>query len=56
MYVYHYQNAENNLVFRYDNAAHKPALQHPHHKHVPTGIEFPSVPTPIDAIDEILNY
>ena len=26
MYAYHYQDADTNLVFRYDNAAHKPAL------------------------------
>ncbi|MFT5368122.1 MAG: hypothetical protein ACI8V2_003085 [Candidatus Latescibacterota bacterium] len=56
MYAYHYQNAENDLVFRYDNAAHKPSLQHPHHKHLPTGIESSSVPTIIDVIDEILNH
>lgn len=26
MYAYHYQDAEHNLIFRYDNAAHRPAL------------------------------
>lgn len=40
MYAYHYQNAEDSLIFRYDNAAHKPALAQPHHKHLPEGIEL----------------
>lgn len=26
MYAYHDQNAEDNLIFRYDNAAYRPAL------------------------------
>ena len=26
MYAYHYQDADHNLIFRFDNAAHKPAL------------------------------
>jgi len=26
MYAYHYQDAMRQLIFRYDNAAHKPAL------------------------------
>lgn len=34
-YAYHYQNAGNNLVFRYDNSPHHPEIStHPHHKHV----------------------
>ncbi len=34
-YVYHYQDAQGNLVFRYDNAPHHPEVaSHPHHKHV----------------------
>ena len=34
-YAYHYQDVEGNLIFRYDNAAHKPALPFPCHKHLP---------------------
>ena len=34
-YVYHYQNADGALVFRYDNSPHYPDLHNaPHHKHV----------------------
>jgi hypothetical protein len=30
-YAYHYQAQDNSLIFRYDNAAHKPALPQPEH-------------------------
>ncbi len=34
-YSYHYMNQNNELVFRYDNAKHYPALKNfPHHKHI----------------------
>jgi hypothetical protein len=34
-YSYHYQRADNSLVFRYDDTAHYPDLPNfPHHKHV----------------------
>jgi hypothetical protein len=34
-YSYHYQRADNSLVFRYDDTAHYPGLPNfPHHKHV----------------------
>ena len=33
-YRYHYMDAEQNLIFRYDNAPHHPeARSFPHHKH-----------------------
>ena len=33
-YVYHYQQSDGTLVFRYDNAPHFPTLPtFPHHKH-----------------------
>lgn len=37
MYVYHYQDASNKLIFRYDNATHRPALSQPAHKHTVVG-------------------
>jgi hypothetical protein len=38
-YRYHCQNAENQLVFRYDSAPHFPDLPtFPHHKHLPESI------------------
>ena len=34
MYAYQYQNAENIMIFRYDNTPHFPSLHtFPHHKH-----------------------
>lgn len=34
-YSYHFQNADGSLIFRYDNATHKPALPFSCHKHLP---------------------
>lgn len=36
MYSYHYMDASNNLIFRYDNTSHHKKLNlpnYPHHKH-----------------------
>jgi len=38
-YRYHFMDAGNQLVFRYDNAPHHPKIAtFPHHKHRPTGV------------------
>jgi len=38
-YRYHFMDASNQLVFRYDNAPHHPKIAtFPHHKHRPTGV------------------
>ena len=37
-YAYQYQSEDNQLIFRYDNASHRPALGFLHHKHTPRGI------------------
>ena len=55
MYAYHYQDAAQELIFRYDNAAHRPALSQPTHKHTPDGIETASPPTLAEVLDEILQ-
>lgn len=34
MYTYHYQGAADRVIFRYDNAQHKPALAFTEHKHI----------------------
>jgi hypothetical protein len=52
MYTYHYQDADNRLIFRYDNARHKPALASVEHKHLPTQIIAASAPT-LDEVREI---
>jgi hypothetical protein len=55
-YAYHYQTAMTELVFRYDNAAHRPKLPHPSHKHAPDGITFPNISTLAQVLDEILSH
>jgi len=34
MYTYHYQSAADRMIFRYDNAQHKPPLPFVEHKHI----------------------
>lgn len=55
-YAYHCQDAEGILIFRYDNAAHKPPLSFSCHKHLPdsTIIES-SAPEFSSLIDEVLE-
>ena len=54
MYAYHYQDANEALVFRYDNATHRPLLPQPEHKHTPSGVQVSPAPTLAQVIDEIL--
>ncbi len=43
MYTYHYQDTMNKLIFRYDNARHRPPLGMMEHNHTPDGIiEIPA--------------
>jgi hypothetical protein len=55
MYAYHYQATDHSLIFRYDNAAHKPALPQTAHKHTPLGVEVSPVPTLADVLDQIVR-
>lgn len=52
-YAYHYQDVNKALRFRYDNAAHRPVLSKPDHKHTVQGIELTSAPTLQNVLDEI---
>ena len=56
-YAYQYQTADQSLIFRYDNAAHKPPLKEKEHKHLQNGeiivYPFPSIEL---IVDEILNH
>ncbi len=49
-YTYHYQDAGNQLIFRYDNARHRPLLRSLEHKHAPGQV----VEMPAPALDEVL--
>jgi len=55
MYSYHYQDAEQTLILRYDNAAHQPALTSPDHKHLASGTILENVTPPqlADVLAEI---
>jgi hypothetical protein len=55
MYAYHYQDADANLIFRYDNARHRPALLRSEHKHTPSGVEMFPAPTLVEVLDHILK-
>ncbi|MCA9967487.1 MAG: hypothetical protein KC423_24730 [Anaerolineales bacterium] len=53
-YSYHYQDANNNLIFRYDNAPHHPHIRtYPHHKHTTQGIIDAKPPDITDILKEI---
>jgi hypothetical protein len=55
MYAYHYQDANHRLIFRYDNAAHRPTLPSSTHKHTESGVEVSPVPTLSEILDHILR-
>ena len=55
MYAYHYQDLQKDLIFRYDNAAHRPRLPQVEHKHTPAGIKTTDAPTLTQVVDEILR-
>ncbi|MBI3912769.1 MAG: hypothetical protein HY327_01040 [Chloroflexi bacterium] len=55
MYGYHYQQADKSLVLRYDNAAHRPPLLQPEHKHTSNDVFISSMPTLAQVIDEIMR-
>jgi hypothetical protein len=55
-YAYQYQTEEGTLIFRYDNAKHKPALGFNEHKHTQNGSLIPRQLPPIDEIvDEVME-
>ena len=54
MYSYHYQDTNDKLIFRYDNAQHKPHLPFLEHKHAPPDpIQHADAPTIHDVLVEI---
>ena len=55
MYVYHYQTADKKLVFRYDNARHRPPLPSREHKHVADQVMETPSPTLQDVLIEIVT-
>ena len=55
-YSFHYQDKENELIFRYDNAVHKPRLAFEGHKHLPDGTIVKAIaPDFFAVLEEIIN-
>ena len=56
-YSFHYQQKDGKLLFRYDNADHKPRLSFKSHKHLSSGeITQSSIPEISDIFEEIMDY
>jgi len=56
-YRYHFQDEQNNLVFRYDNTPHFPGLDNfPHHKHLPTEVLDTAEPSIFQVIEEAKKF
>lgn len=55
MYSYHYQDADEHLVFRYDNAHHRPTLAFLDHKHTLGGIVPGRTPNLEAVLTEIVS-
>ena len=52
-YRYHFQDQQNNLIFRYDNTPHFPDLKSfPHHKHLKNKVEDSDGPLILNVIKE----
>ena len=56
MYTYHYQSADGTLIFRYDNALHRPLLASQEHRHSSEGIQLQSAPLLADVLTEVVEY
>jgi hypothetical protein len=55
-YAYQYQNREGKLIFRYDNAKHKPSLHFIEHKHTSDGEIVAAKPPDLsDLVDEVIG-
>ncbi|MBI4826923.1 MAG: hypothetical protein HY807_10975 [Nitrospirae bacterium] len=56
-YSFHYQQGDGSLVFRYDNAKHKPSIAASGHKHLPDGnVEAAEVPLLKEIFTEIAGF
>ena len=54
-YAYHYQDRNGHLIFRYDNALHKPRQPSKEHKHIKDEIISCGVPGLREVLEEILS-
>jgi hypothetical protein len=55
-YRYHFQDDQNNLIFRYDSTPHFPDLpSFPHHKHLPDIVITSEKPSLIAVLQEVIE-
>jgi len=54
-YAYHYQDKNGQLIFRYDNAVHKPRLDFKDHKHLQDKVISCHIPELRQVLEEILS-
>jgi hypothetical protein len=54
-YSFHYQDKDGYLVFRYDNAVHKPILNFKNHKHFKGVIYQSDIPDLRNVLEEIIS-
>ena len=56
-YAFQYQKKDGQLIFRYDNAEHKPSLPSKEHKYMSNGsIIEASIPDIFDLVDEVIEH
>ncbi len=56
-YRYHFQDNQNNLIFRYDSTPHFPDLPtFPHHKHLPDNVIACDKPKLPEVLEEVLDF
>lgn len=56
-YRYHFQDDENNLIFRYDSTPHFPDLSSfPHHKHLPDSVIACEKPDIAQVLQEAMEF
>lgn len=56
-YRYHFQDAQNSLIFRYDNTPHFPDLSSfPHHKHLVDDVIACQKPSIDDVLQEVARF
>ena len=54
-YSFHYQNKDGRLVFRYDNAVHRPIVSFMNHKHFKEVIHQSDIPELRNVLEEIIS-
>lgn len=55
-YAFHYQDMNGTMIFRYDNAAHRPNLPFADHKHIKTDIVEASIPELSGVVEEVIAF